>query len=231
MPVTLGVMARAPVPGRCKTRLSPPLSAQQAAALYRAMLEDSFSAYARVDATRLVVMAAPEDGGPAMLRELAPAPWEVVVQQGADLGQRLAHAFSTLGGRGETVALVDSDSPTVPVAPITRGLAALGGQDRALVGPCEDGGYYLIALGAVSPRGLQILAGIPWSTSQVMPATRARCAALGLSLDELPVWYDVDDAGDLERLGGELRRDPALAPRTAAWLQARTGKVTVCASR
>ena len=134
-------------------------------------------------------------------------------------------------GRGETVALVDSDSPTVPVPPIARGLAALEGPGRALVGPCDDGGYYLIALGAVSPRGLGILSGVPWSTGRVMEVTRARCASLGLALEELPTWYDVDDADDLARLRTELEQDPARAPRTSGWLRDHHHGVSACASR
>jgi rSAM/selenodomain-associated transferase 1 len=220
--VTLGVMARAPVPGRCKTRLSPPLSADHAAALYRSMLEDTLAAFARVEAARLVVMVAPEDNGATALRELAPPSWEVIAQEGEGLGARLAHAFTTLGSGGGAVALLDSDSPTVPISPITRALSRLEGEDRALVGPCDDGGYYMIALGAVRPRSLGILNEIPWSTRRVLAATRQRCAALGLTLDELPAWYDVDDEATLERLRDELLRDPARAPRTAAWLQ-RTG--------
>lgn len=231
MGVTLGVMARAPVPGRCKTRLSPPLSPAEAAALYSSMLQDSFSAYARVQATRLVAMVAPENNGPEILRQLAPSPWEIVMQQGEDLGARLAHAFATLGEDGDAVALVDSDSPTVPVAPISRALADIEGTQRALVGPCDDGGYYLIGLGSVQPGSLEILAGIPWSTPRVMEVTRARCEALGLALDELPTWYDVDDASSLERIKRELQREPARAPRTAAWIRDHASEVSACASR
>ncbi len=221
MGVTVGVMARAPVPGKCKTRLTPPLSADEAAALYRAMLQDTFAALARVEATRLVVMAAPENDGAAALRDLAPAPWEIVVQEGDGLGPRLAHAFTVLGQGGDAVALVDSDSPTVPVEPMVPALAGLQDKERALVGPCDDGGYYLIGLGAVSPRSLQILDGIPWSTPEVMDATIRRCADLDLPLAELPTWYDVDDEAALKRLHAELADDPARAPRSAAWIRGR----------
>ena len=221
MGVTIGVMARAPVPGKCKTRLTPPLSAHESAALYRAMLQDTFAVLARVGATRLVAMVAPENDGPAALRELAPAPWEQVVQQGDGLGARLAHAFTALGEGGDAVALVDSDSPTVPVDPISPALAALEGSERALVGPCDDGGYYLIGLGAVNRRTLGILDDIPWSTPQVMPVTLQRCASLGLPVAELPTWYDVDDEAALKRLREELAAEPARAPRTTAWIQQR----------
>jgi uncharacterized protein len=229
--VTIGVMARAPVPGKCKTRLTPPLSADESAALYRAMLQDTFAALARVGATRLVAMVAPENDGLAVLRELAPAPWEMVVQEGDGLGPRLANAFSVLGAGGDAVALVDSDSPTVPVEPMGPALAALEGSERALVGPCDDGGYYLIGLGVVNPRSLQILGDIPWSTPRVMPATLQRCESIGLPVDELPTWYDVDDDRALQRLRVELASEPARAPRTAAWIRQRYGEESACASR
>lgn len=231
MTATIGVMARPPVPGRCKTRLSPPLSAEEAAALYSAMLQDSLQAYSRVIPARHVIMAAPEDDGLARLQRLAPSGWEVVPQRGDGLGPRLAHAFATLGEGGGAVALMDSDSPTVPVTPIGAALAAIDGRDDALVGPCDDGGYYLIGLGRVTPRSLGILTGIPWSTSQVMDQTRARCAALGLDLAELATWYDVDDEACLARISQELQAEPGRAPRTAAWIKARGGEESACASR
>ena len=228
MGLTIGMMARGPVPGRCKTRLSPPLSAADAAGLYRAMLEDSLGAWAQLVSARLVVMVAPEYDGPRLIRDLAPAPWEVLVQRGAGLGARLRHAFATLGADGAAVALIDSDSPTVPVGPMEQALGALAGTRRALVGPCDDGGYYLIALGTVDDRSLGIVDDIPWSTSEVMAATRARAAVLGMKLDELPTAYDVDDAADLARLHAELRRAPGLAPRTAAWLRSHEETIPPC---
>lgn len=221
MPVTIGVMARPPIPGKCKTRLSPPLSPRAAAALYSAMLQDSLDAYATVEAARHVVMAAPEDDGVEMLRQLASSHWEVVPQVGDGLGARLAHAFTVLGEGGGCVALLDSDSPTVPVAPMGPALARMDGEDGALAGPCDDGGYYLIGLGSVGPQSLGILDGISWSTGRVMAQTRARCVSLGLTLDELPTWYDVDDETTLARIGSELRGDSGQAPRTAAWIEAR----------
>jgi glycosyltransferase A (GT-A) superfamily protein (DUF2064 family) len=116
------------------------------------------------------------------------------------------------------VALLDSDSPTVDIAPVARALASFDGPRRALAGPCEDGGYYLIGMTSLE---LGILEGIPWSTSRVMSETRARCAALGISLEELPSAYDVDEPRDVTRLVRELRARPHLAPRSAAFLATR----------
>jgi uncharacterized protein len=208
----LGVMARAPVPGRCKTRLSEAIGARDAADLYRAMLVDSLRLFGRVGASRCTIMAAPEDDGPRVLSGLAPPPWDVVVQEGEGLGARLAHAFRTLGARGEPVLLVDSDSPTVDGTAIAGAVARFRGAGRALMGPCDDGGYYLIGLTTLE---LGILEGIPWSTSAVAEQTRARCAALGLHLEELPSGYDVDGPEDVARLRAELAAHPERAPATA----------------
>src|SRR5262247_1082975 len=94
---TLAVMARAPIAGRCKTRLAGVIGERDAAELYRAMLLDSLDLFGRVGATRCVIMAAPEDEGVRALRALAPSGWETIGQEGAGLGARLAHAFRLLG--------------------------------------------------------------------------------------------------------------------------------------
>jgi len=217
MRITVGVMARAPVPGRCKTRLASALGDERAARLYRAMLLDTLDAIDRSlgrDA-RLVVLAAPEDDGVAGLRALAPAAWDVVPQRGAGLGERLAHATRDLGATGHLVALVDSDSPTVDFEGMAGALRRATRPRHVLMGPCDDGGYYLIAM--TSPE-TGIFERIDWSTPRVQPQTRARCAELELTLEELAPGYDVDEAADLARLNDELRGAPALAPRTAAVL-------------
>ena len=218
-------MARAPVAGRCKTRLAKTLGAEGAARLYEAMLADRLSAVDAVPAARRVVVAAPEDDGVAALRELAPVGWEILEQRGAELGARLGNAFRDLVDGRSLVCLVDSDSPALSLLALWPELSRPRGPRAVVAGPCEDGGYYLIGMTSLD---LEILDDIPWSTSEVMPATRRRCAALGLRLDELPLAYDVDEATDLARLQGDLLANPAQAPRTAAVLralsdQARTG--------
>jgi rSAM/selenodomain-associated transferase 1 len=216
MAATIGVMARAPVAGRCKTRLAASVGDAFAAELCRAMLLDTLAAIERVfDSNRLVVMAAPDHGGAPLLRTLAPRRWEVVAQEGEGLGARLAHAFTTLGAGGDPVALVDSDSPTVSWEAAERALARLRGPRRVCMGPCTDGGYWLIAMTTIE---LRILEGIAWSTPAVALETRARCSTLGLALEELPVGRDVDAPDDLAWLREELRRHPECAPHTAAML-------------
>jgi rSAM/selenodomain-associated transferase 1 len=212
----LGIMARAPVEGRCKTRLAAAFGPAGAAGLYRAMLLDTLDAFGRVGAARSTIVAAPEDDGPSLLRALAPPGWDVVAQRGADLGARLGGAFAALGAGMDAVALVDSDSPTVDTAPVAAALAQLRGPRRALMGPCDDGGYYLLAMTTFEPA---VLEGIAWSTPRVAEQTRQRCRDLGIALDELPVGYDVDWPADVDRLRRELRAEPGRAPRVAAWME------------
>jgi uncharacterized protein len=211
-PVTLAVMARAPVPGRCKTRLGRVFGAEAAAELYGAMLLDTLSRLEQVPVIRRVIAAAPEHDGVRRLRALAPAGWEVLEQRGDGLGARLSGVTSDLWTSGNAVVLVDSDSPTIPLAPLRRGFAWLCRPNRALIGPSEDGGYYLLGLSSLE---LGVFDDISWSTPLVLAQTRGSCAALGLAIEELPVWYDVDTPGDVERLARELGLHPERAPRSA----------------
>jgi len=208
----LAVMAKAPVPGRCKTRLARTLGHARAVELYRAMLQDTLECLSSVPRVRRVVLAAPEDDGPAILRALCPAGWEVVPQAGAGLGERLANGVRALGAAGEAVVLLDSDSPLLPVQALAEGLARLRCPGQAMIGPCEDGGYYAIGL-SVSELGL--FEDIPWSTPAVLDATRSRCRALGVAWEELAPSFDVDDEDGLASLRARLSRSPSLAPHSA----------------
>jgi len=209
-------MARAPVAGRCKTRLIPVLGAQGAAALQAAMLQDCLASFGALPVDRRVLLAAPEDHGVAVLKTLAPQGWDVVPQLGDDLGRRMLRAFKSLGPAGDAVVVVGSDAPTVPVDPIARALPRLAGEKRALLGPSEDGGYWLIGLTTLDPT---VFREIPWSTKLVLPRTRERLREAAYAVEELPTWYDVDEPADLERLKAELRAHPERAPKTAALLR------------
>ncbi len=216
MSVTLGMMARAPAPGQCKTRLAALLGDAAIAKLYAAMIADSIDRYSRAGATRNVVVAASEFNGIRALLDLVPPGWEVIPQVGTGLGERLANAFRALMVDGSAVVLVDSDSPTLPVEPLAAALGRFNGARRALLGPTDDGGYYLIGLS--SPE-LEVLRDVPWSSPRVLEVTLARCDALSLSTELLPRWYDVDEGKDLERLCAELSQHPGRAPRCARTLR------------
>lgn len=211
--MTFGIMARAPVPGRCKTRLAQTVGNECAAAIYAAMLADRIDAIEALPAIRRVVLAAPEDQGVAALARLVPAGWEVVAQEGQGLGERLAHAFETLCTGDGVVCVVDSDSPALVLA---ASLSAIQeSHEDVLLGPCEDGGYYLIGM-ETAHRGL--FENIPWSTAQVLGCTRHRASELLLSVREIELGWDVDAADDVGRLAELLGRSPERAPRTAAAL-------------
>jgi rSAM/selenodomain-associated transferase 1 len=210
------MMTRAPVAGHCKTRLRPFLADTAIAELYAAMIADSIASYSRIGAERCVVLAAPENDGVAVLRALVPSNWEVIPQSGNGLGERLANAFRTLKTDRSAVILMDSDSPTLPIEPVAEAVGRLNGDRRALLGPTEDGGYYLIGLSSLD---LEVLRDIPWSTPHVMELTLARCASLSLNTELLPAWYDVDQQQDLERLSAELSQSPGQAPACARTLR------------
>lgn len=214
-------MARAPVPGRCKTRLAKRIGDERAARLYEAMLRDTLEALEAAGFDRRVVMAAPEDDGVAALRAIAGAAWEVVEQRGADLGERLAGAFEALCAPPALVCLVDSDSPLVPWRALEAPLRACAASRQAVVGPCEDGGYYLVGMTRFERH---LLTDIPWSTDRVLPTTRERAREADIPLMELPRSWDVDDVDDLERLAAELANGPERAPRTARLAEAFLGE-------
>jgi hypothetical protein len=206
-------MARAPLPGACKTRLARVLGDQRAASLYQAMLLDTLAAYATLPAARLVVLAAPENDGVQHLSLLVPRPWEVLAQRGRDLGERLAIAQAEL--RPGVVLLVSSDSPAPPVSALREALQSWSTSSDVLLGPCADGGYYLIGLPSPETRVFQ---EIDWSTDVVLAQTRARCEQHGIGVRLLPPAVDVDEVSDLEYLRAELAASPGRAPRTSQLL-------------
>lgn len=218
----IGVMARAPLPGKCKTRLLAAHSPEWVSGLYAAMLRDTLDGLQSVTADDYVVFVTPgaDDAETKVALEVlgrhVPAPWQLVVQEGLELGDRVEHAFTTMFARGAAYALLSgSDAPSFPPEPLAEGLAAAAAASDVLVGPSEDGGYYVIGMSKLEPR---LVRDIPWSTPAVMETTRQRCRDAGLTLRELPQWYDVDEPSDVLRLIDELRKQPELAPRTAQFL-------------
>ncbi|HYJ31887.1 MAG TPA: TIGR04282 family arsenosugar biosynthesis glycosyltransferase [Candidatus Binatia bacterium] len=214
----VALFAKAPRPGSVKTRLSPPLSPDEAAAVARACLEATLRRFpAAVPASWTLFL----DGAlePWLARLAADRGVAVASQGGGDLGARLARAFRALhdGGARRAVA-IGADSPTLDPARIGEGLARLDGAD-AVLGPARDGGYYLIG---IRPGREALFEGIPWSTPGVAEATRRRAAASGWTMAELPEWYDVDDAGDLLRAAEDAAECPELARVVAAlWVRLR----------
>ena len=211
------VVAKRPAAGQTKTRLSPPLSPEQAAALYECFLRDTLDLVRQTPDVQPVIAYLPA-AAEAYFAGLAPD-FECLLQEGPDLGARLDHALTRYLALGyERVAIMNSDGPTLPVACLVTAFDALrDGADVAL-GPADDGGYYLIGLKRPAPR---LLRDVAMSTPHVAADTLALAAAAGLTVTILPTWYDVDDSASLARLEAELAAAPPnVAPHTRALLDA-----------
>jgi rSAM/selenodomain-associated transferase 1 len=211
------IVAKKPEAGQTKTRLSPPLSGRQAAELYHSFLLDTLELMQQVEIAQPILAYTPDEAKP-FFQEIAPAGFEFVPQVGADLGERLHNVLShcLLTGYRQAVVM-DSDSPTLPVGVLRQAFRELDdpGVDVVL-GPCEDGGYYLIGLKAPCAALFQ---EIPMSTPRVAAETLQRALAQGLHVAQLPRWYDVDLYADVERLYEELRSLPGdRARHTRAFL-------------
>lgn len=225
----IGVMAKAPRPGFSKTRLCPPLQAAQAAALSAAFLRDiteNISAAAGSASIAGYVAYAPAGLEMLFHGHLAPKT-RLLLADGSvstsddvtGFGRCLLHAIRAMLAAGHKSAVVlNSDSPTLPTSALIRTAQALAANgDRVVLGPAEDGGYYLLGMKAEHAR---LFADIAWSTDTVAAATRDRAAELGLEVVELPVWYDVDDQPSLRRLAASVGTSSEAypAPFTAAAL-------------
>jgi rSAM/selenodomain-associated transferase 1 len=230
----IGVMAKAPRPGFSKTRLCPPLQPDQAAELSAAFLRDVTEniALAAHEASISGYVAYAPEGQEVLFEGHLAYGTGLLLADGSPLmpsdiqgfGRCLLHAVLAMLARGHGSAVVlNSDSPNLPTALLVNTAVMLAADgDRVVLGPAEDGGYYLLGMKAAHAH---LFANIAWSTDSVAAATRTRAAELGLDIVELPVWYDVDDQAALTRLlhdtavqqvtGGLL---PYAAPHTAAAL-------------
>ena len=223
-------MAKAPSVGRVKTRLVPPLSPDEATALSGCFLSDVTTNIALAGRTLPIdgyVAYAPAGTAPAFAAVIAPGTGLVLADGSAAMpdevagfGRSLFHAVLGLLELGYGAAcLVNADGPTLPTERLVaaaRALAAPG--DRAVLGPADDGGYYLIGMKAAHAA---LFSAIDWSTERVAAQTAARAGEIGLDLVSLPSWYDVDDPASLRALIDELDgagRGGYAAPETARWL-------------
>jgi hypothetical protein len=201
---TLAVIAKAPEPGRVKTRLCPPCTPGEAAAIAEAALRDTLAVVGSVTARRHVLVldgtlpAWPEREG-----------FDVIAQRGDGLAERLAAAFADLGGPAFLVAM---DTPQLTAADLTAGLAALAHHD-AVLGPATDGGYWGIGLRAAAPG---VFDRVPMSRASTADAQRARLRALGLRWAELRPLDDVDTFADARRVAARARGSRFAAAVAAA---------------
>ncbi|MER6026116.1 DUF2064 domain-containing protein [Streptomyces sp. NPDC001851] len=177
---TLLVIAKEPLPGRVKTRLTPPFSPQQAAQLAEAALADTLHAVAAAPATRRVLVL---DGAPG---PWLPAGFDVLPQCAGSLDERLADAFAHCSG---PALLIGMDTPQVTPRLLTVDFTGCD----AYLGPAEDGGFWALGLAEPAPA---LLRGVPMSTPRTGAVQRERLLAAGLRVRELPRLRDVDTAAD-----------------------------------
>jgi rSAM/selenodomain-associated transferase 1 len=216
-PPAVAVMARVPGAGPVKSRLHGPLTPEQATALYRCFLLDRLDALAALPGIAPVVAFTPP-GARAQMAALATVGIRLVAQEGEGLTERLTRLFARLLDEGHAAAVaMDSDSPTLPMAWVGEAARALAAAEAdVVVGPSEDGGYYLIGLRAPHP---ELFEAMPWSTPAVLATTLERARGLGLAVSLLPAWFDVDTAADLDRLRAELATAGGGPARTAAFVR------------
>lgn len=209
-PVRLALFAKAPVPGRVKTRLGRDVGDDDAAALYGAFLADLVARFDAASGFELVIWAAGEtDVG--VLAALGP---RVEVQPEGDLGDRMHAAMRLSLEERRRVIVLGSDAPTLPLCRLRASVSALEGADLVL-GPAVDGGYALIGANAAFDFG----DAIRWSTRHALADTLARAEALGRRVARVRPLYDIDTVNDLRLLRLELALEPNRAPRTAAVLK------------
>lgn len=198
-------MTKAPRAGQVKTRLTPPLTPDEAATLNIGFLRDTTAAISAAIAQggAAGIAAYTPAGAEGDWADILPEQFQLVAQRGHGFGERLSFAIEDLLTIGfASVCLIDSDSPTVPQRVYRRAVELLAGADDCVVlGPSDDGGYYLIGL---KKAHRALFEQIEWSTEHVAEQTIERAKKIGLVIELLPTWYDVDDRVTLRRLCEEL---------------------------
>ncbi len=242
----LAVMTKAPQAGRVKTRLIPPLTPEEAAELNRCFLRDTATAIStacsrRRAGDRSKTRLTPERhasrseaataracgiavytpvGAESAYTDVLLADFSLLPQRGDEFGERLYFAVEDLFKCGfDSLCLIDSDSPTVPAENFEKAVELLGrSEDRVVLGPSDDGGYYLI--GVKKPHR-HLFEQIDWSTERVLNQTIQRATEIGIEVKLLPTGYDIDDDASLRRLCNELLTDTTsadIAPHTREFL-------------
>ncbi len=208
------VFAKPPAEGSVKTRLVPTLTSRQAADLYRCFLYDSLDQYKRIDQTVRLYFG--EGEIPADLPDVTSG-MTIHRQVGDGLGRRMANAFLESFAAGFNAAvIIGTDHPTLPDGFLDLAFDALVAPMQIVIGPSEDGGYYLLGMNHFFPA---VFEDMEYSHSDVLRQTLERIQRTTAEITVLPVWYDVDTPEALDRLRRDLREDPKVAPRTARFLE------------
>jgi rSAM/selenodomain-associated transferase 1 len=215
MNLTLVIMAKAPRLGSVKTRLAKSLPLQAVSELYRCLLGDTIALAQALDGVEVAIMCPESDVED--LRRAAGGAVRVVPQTGNGLAAGLTSVFAHFAGAGHgRIVAFNSDSPHLPASVLESAFQALARYD-VVIGPTNDGGYYLVGATASHPG---LFTGDVMGTTSAFEALLARARALRLSVHLTEPFYDIDEAADLDRLVAELQQTPGKAPKTAEWLLA-----------
>lgn len=202
------IFAKAPIPGQVKTRLCPPLTHDEAATLHGSLVMDILEKTNTTQTFDRVLACAPDRHHPFFQTVGARYRIPLIDQQGPDLGVRMHQAFQDVFARDyKSVLLMGTDLPTVSLVSLTNALQQLS-KDDVVLGPTQDGGYYVVGLKTLSP---ELFFDIPWSSDQVLRRTQDKADALHLKVSLANVERDLDTIQDLryfidEATGPHARR-------------------------
>lgn len=214
------IFAKAPIPGTVKTRLCPPLTADEAASLHGSLVLDAIERAKDLPGATLYLAGAPDLGHPFFKTVEGRYRVRLLAQRGEDLGARMLQALKEAFALGhEPVLLTGTDLPSLPRVHLKAALEEVTVHDLVL-GPTEDGGYYLIGLRRyISNLCPTLFEGIPWSTPSVLAETRKKAEAAGLTMSLLPACRDLDDLDDLKAFIKLAGRDEHISKRTEGALR------------
>lgn len=197
--VRIAVFAKAPAPGAVKTRLAGLLGPDGAAGLHAGLVRHALATAAEARLGEVELWCSPDESHPFFARCASEFGATLRRQEGADLGERMCHAFDSSLARGAALIVIGSDCPALGAAHLREAAAALRTHD-AVIAPAEDGGYVLVGLARPAP---QLFDAVAWGTSAVMGETRARIAGHAIDCKELATLWDVDRPEDYARLQSE----------------------------
>lgn len=190
------LFAKAPEPGKVKTRLIPTIGEEAAAQLYQQLLVSTVKKVASAGIAPTVLYCAPDTGHP-LFQKLA-SKWDIELKQqhGADLGERMAQATVAALRSGESAVLIGGDCPMLDAGHLQQALRWLYQGSDAVIGPAEDGGYFLLGL---KDYNRLLFENIPWGGDRVLALTRDRLQQMSWSWRELEPLWDLDRPEDLQR--------------------------------
>lgn len=204
------IVAKEPVPGRVKTRLSPPLSPEEAAGIYEHFLCDTLGEMTAIPGVDSAIAYTPT-GAEKTFLSLVEKRFLLFPQQGKDLGERLLNIFKEKLFEGyEAVSIISSDTPDLPKEKVQESFCLLrSNQAEVVFGPCEDGGYYLVGMKRVFP---ELFVHIPWSTEKVLSISMEKAKRMNLNVGLLAPWKDIDTYEELVSFYRKYRETPRNSP-------------------